>query len=376
MSRVRSHAAITSSQVSPQVVCAHGKTSSPPMQALSKSSCAAHKDVIPSQADFSVDCSASSESRVLFHWSGMDVSQVVTQRDKAVHNMTSMSYELEKTRCELRCVHAQLRNALDAEDELTDVKAKLRMMTLQRARAVAVSEGAAEHLSEAKSLYEQMLQHLDSWQSCNDHVLESLEISSLCVEHRADESPHNVLPLVSELQQSKDSMQKMSAALRDADTGTVLMARELRDLRKSDGETVQGAHAYSVESFTSEQRRLYQVNCERLKAIQALQTAARRSRAAAAAVLERLVCRGQLHSAHLRNVLLSWRVSVARKILSNVQLLSIQHATALVQRHTEKVAVWLKRTVFIGWCKQLWLSVHSFPHSVQLTCASGQCDIL
>lgn len=56
--------------------------------------------------------------RALFHWSGVDFHQVALQRDQAVHKVAEMSFELEKSRCELKVVHAELKSASDKEDEL------------------------------------------------------------------------------------------------------------------------------------------------------------------------------------------------------------------------------------------------------------------
>lgn len=122
VSRIRSHAASSSNLALPNSIrCADGKDCCPPLQTVPDYSCGAHAEAIPEQSGFSVDCSASADSRVLFHWSGMDFSQVTCQRDKAVHDMTAMSFELEQARCELRCVHAQLRSVVDMEDDMTKV---------------------------------------------------------------------------------------------------------------------------------------------------------------------------------------------------------------------------------------------------------------
>lgn len=254
-------------------------------------------------------------------------------------------------------------------------KSQLRMVSLQRARAVAVAAGAAEQLAEVEVVWHQMEQHLNNWQHCHASVLRHFAAES-CVEHRgwADDLS-NVSSLMSQLLQDKEHMQRMAATLQEVDVGTALLVTELRELCTS--EIDQGhTPAHSAQSCTSEHRRLYQQNCQRLKSMQALQTAANRSRSAAAAVIERLV--GAKQSGFLRAALLSWRGQLANKVLAaNTQRLcdaddlaacvqerSIAHATALVQRNAENHGVLLKRAVFTGWNKQLWLAVRTFPSCV------------
>lgn len=111
---VRSQAAASTNMALPHSVrCVGGQDSSTFLQNVPRYSCSTHAEVAK-EGD-------SADSRVLFHWSGMDFSQVSCQRDKAEHDVTAMSFELEHTRCELRCVHAQLRSMEGMEDVITKV---------------------------------------------------------------------------------------------------------------------------------------------------------------------------------------------------------------------------------------------------------------
>lgn len=119
--RARAQAAASTNMVLPHSVhCADSQDRSTSLQMMPHHSCSAHTEVVKDQGSLSADY-APADSRVLFHWSGMDFSQVSCQRDKAVHDATAMSFELEQARCKLRCVHTQLRSMMDMEDEMTKV---------------------------------------------------------------------------------------------------------------------------------------------------------------------------------------------------------------------------------------------------------------
>lgn len=245
-------------------------------------------------------------------------------------------------------------------------KTQLRIVSLQRARAVAVAESAAEQLAEVDTIWHQIRQHLNSWQTSLDNVL------GHCSAQGGPHESASVSSLVSQLLQGKGEMQRMAETLQEVGVGAALTVTELRELRTPASGQGQAAPAHSTHSCTSEHRSLYKLSRQRLTTIEALQTAANRSRAATGAVLERLACgRGERQRVFLLAVLLSWRVFVAKKVLAaNSQRLrdaddwaasarfrAIEQASALVQRHAEHRKMWLKRAVFIGWSKQLWLVV-------------------
>lgn len=219
-----------------------------------------------------------------------------------------------------------------------------------------------------------MQEQLSSWQTCHDSVLRYLAEQQCAGHAQGSYDVSNISSLTSQLLQDKGNIQAIATSLHEADGATALLFTELRELHTCDRNLGQST-AVPDQNYISEQRLLYQQNHQQLKAVRTLQTAANKSRSAAAAVICRLVgFRGQQRFGILRAVLLSWRLYAVKKVLvanskrlcdaddwvARFQERSIAQAASLVQRTVLKHQLWLQRAVFTGWNKQLWIAVR-FP---------------
>lgn len=248
------------------------------------------------------------------------------------------------------------------------------MALLQRARAVAIIQGAREQLADVDTTLNMLKSHLRRWKQGYANMLlhiEAMENRSAASANEDAESSDTPC-LRSQIVQDKEDMQKIADCLKNFDPGTAVIQSELEELRTADCRLFRNLQAPSTESYSSEQRRLYHLSCQRLKTVQVMQSATRRARAAVAAVLGRLV-HGTLHQDRqlLRITLLSWQLCVTRQLkaahaqqlcLSEDQSSAIQHhflahSYALFQIQSHKHGMWLKQAVFISWNRQLWLSV-------------------